>query len=1101
MQAKAESRSDILPRVQVAKSSSLGWVDAITERLWPKINAAMQKAVIGGFELKILSKLPAALRSLTLEGFSFGDKPMRVTRVEVWEAPCQRSELARRGLEIHLRIAADANTNIQMRIGPLSAGINKLSLKGTLVIRLDPLLDDAPIVGGVVCYFLDPPTIDLTFSGVAHIADSALLASKVRSTIDSLVAGAFVLPNVQGVSLAKDEDKVDTAMLKDPKPQGVLRITALSAQSLYGHDWHLFGKATSDPYLRLKLSADEWQSPVVYKTCDPAWTSENTHDFLVYDMVQKLRIDVHDWGPSWAFDSGDVIGRARPLAVMEVLDLSREAIPLYHPATDFDHGAPDLGPSRGALFLHFQWLNITPERLQKDGCIVKVKIDEVYIPSSLGAEGASVVARIGDIEKSTPVVKHNPAKYAAPARHSPGKRPIQPPVPGHDELEIEYILSLTLDKAHASAALESKSLELTVVDSRRNVLGLLALPLRELAQAPRLVLTWDRASPMVLPGSKGSPPILLEVQLSMHGMEAVSHAEACAAMQRCRRANQRLALAEKTSALDALRGASLDTQLSSPSATGTASVIMNAFSTGRLWSDTVESLHWVNQLFAKLWPKMAVYLQRIVEDPYGMINRKLQAKVPNMFKSLRFTKFRLGSKSPIFGPIKVLQAPARRGQEGMRGIELQLGMQLGSDADILLSALHVSFGVQKLRIQGELVIRLEPLMGETPVVGGVVVCFLDQPKIEMDFVKLARIVDNSLLAGTVHGVIDHAIAGALVMPNVWGMRLAAEGQGGVDTALLRTPKPLGVLRVTAIRAEELPASTFSVLAGSTSNPYLKLRLADDEWASSVVSRTCNPVWGAGDQHEFLFFDWRQRLGIEVLEGRALHHSGAIARAEPLPIMDALRDLDSQGGLPLFAPVDRSQDAEEEDLQGPCGRLYLRCEWLVLKLASRGSDEQCVVRVKADEVWVPRHLGQEGAILRARIGRTERLTPVARYNPPKLPDAEEGAPAEPDPGEIIELEIEFILHLLVQVSKLDDGVLELELGTKQGLSIGKASIPMCDVLQMPDLSRDWGDQGEPRLEMIGPNGARSEAMINVSVRGLERASRALLANPEGYSPPE
>jgi len=119
----------------------------------------------------------------------------------------------------------------------------------------------------------------------------------------------------------------------------------------------------------------------------------------------------------------------------------------------------------------------------------------------------------------------------------------------------------------------------------------------------------------------------------------------------------------------------------------------------------------------------------------------------------------------------------------------------------------------------------------------------------------------------------------------------------------------------------------------------------------------------------------------------------------------------------------------------------------------------------------------------------------------LPDAEEGAPAEPDPGEIIELEIEFILHLLVQVSKLDDGVLELELGTKQGLSIGKASIPMCDVLQMPDLSRDWGDQGEPRLEMIGPNGARSEAMINVSVRGLERASRALLANPEGYSPPE
>lgn len=1100
---RPESGSDILPRVQVAKSTSLDWVDLILDRMWPKINSAMQKVVIGGFDIKIRSKLPTALKSLCLERFSFGDQHLRVRRVEVWEAPCTRSELRRRGVEIHLRIAMDSDVDILMRIGLLSAGINKLSLKGTLVIRLDPLLDDAPIVGGIVCYFLDPPTIDLTFSGVAQIADSALLASKVRSTIDSLVAGTFVLPNMMGASLVNNEEEVDTAVLKDPKPQGILRVTALRAEGLYGHDFNLFGKPTSDPYLRLLLSADEWMSPVVYKTCDPVWSSDNTHDFLVYDMVQQLSIDVHDWGPL-GFDSGDVIGRAKPVMVVEALDCSREPIRLYPASTDFDG---ELGPGCGALFLDFQWLHITPERLQPEGCVIKVKLDEVFVPSSLAVPAASVVVRIDGKEKSTLVVKNQTVAAAASgAKPPPGKCPPEPAVPDHDELAVEYVLSLALDKAGASS-LASKTLEISVVDNSRSTLGSLSVPLKDLIRAPRHALFWDRDSPMRLLSANGAPPVLLEVQLSLNGVAAVDHHEAIQNMRKHRRAMPKKTVVLPCSTPTAPSPASSWTLTRSMS----PDTLRGLEHSGTLCANTAESLHWGNAIFARLWPKMALYLQRMVEDPFGGINRKLQAKVPKPFKSLRFTKFHLGSKSPTLGAIKVSQAPARHGQEGMRGVELRLNVQLDSDADIQLTALHVSFGVQKLRLRGELMIRLEPLLDEIPVCGGVVVCFLDQPKVDMEFVKLARVVDNSLLAGTVRNVIDHAISGSLVMPNVVGMRLGSEGQGGVDSALLRTPKPLGVLRVTAIRAEGLPANTISLLAvGATSNPYLKLRLADDEWASSVVPRTCNPVWSVGEQHNFLFFDWRQKLGIEVLEGKSLHYSGAIARAEALPVLEALNDLDSQGGLPLYAPVDTSDNGPEEDVSQPRGRLYLRCEWLILKPGARGSDEWCVVRVKADEVYVPLFLGEEGAMLRARIGRAERVTPLARYTPPKKPDEAMAARKslqsvagddDADPNKIIELEIEFILYLLVKMSDLHAGVLELELTTKKGKSVGKADVAMSEVLQAPNLSKDWCEEGQPRLQMMGPNGAECEAMVHVSVRGLERASRSLLANPEGYSPPE
>merc|ERR1712176_1576849 len=111
----------------------------------------------------------------------------------------------------------------------------------------------------------------------------------------------------------------------------------------------------------------------------------------------------------------------------------------------------------------------------------------------------------------------------------------------------------------------------------------------------------------------------------------------------------------------------------------------------------------------------------------------------------------------------------------------------------------------------------------------------------MEFRGLAKIVDNKLLAGAVRSVIDSSIAGALVMPNVFGVNMGTEEQG-VDRALLRQPKPLGILRVVALRAENLPAHNKHLFREADSNPYCKLALADDEWRSPVIHKTCNPDW-------------------------------------------------------------------------------------------------------------------------------------------------------------------------------------------------------------------------------------------------------------------
>jgi len=534
-----------------------------------------------------------------------------------------------------------------------------------------------------------------------------------------------------------------------------------------------------------------------------------------------------------------------------------------------------------------------------------------------------------------------------------------------------------------------------------------------------------------------------------------------------------------------------------------------------------ESLHWANELFSRLWPKIAMLVKVKMEDPFGGLTQKIQAKVPGFLKHIRFSRFELGSKPPVFGPIKVSAAPPRVGQEDMQGVELRLFVQLESDAAITLTALKLSFGIRQLRLCGDLVLRLEPLLSEPPICGGVVVCFLDQPRIHMDFVKLARIVDNSLLAGTVKNAIDHAVAGALVMPNVAAVSLGSEEQG-VDRALLRTPKPLGVLRVTALRSN-LP------LAGGSSSRIIRLTLADDEWRCAVPSKTHESIWEQENVHDFLFFDWRQKLGIEVLDRSALRLSTVLAVAEPVILADALQIWNDENAIPLYTPangsdmepcavisssateVNSGKPLQQQQEQGPdaaetqitpCGSLFLQFVWLLPKVASRGIDERCLVRVKIDEVYVPSEFGKEGARFRAKIGLIEKATPVVKYKAPRRPADVSPVVESLEPGmKTVELAIEFILYLLVRIAEIDSGLLELRLVSRRGTEIGAARVQLREVAASSRLTKEWGgESGCPQLKMPGSRFV-SEAMVSVSVRGFEPADASMLDNPLAVSPEE
>mmetsp|Transcript_11045 Transcript_11045/g.27518 ORF Transcript_11045/g.27518 Transcript_11045/m.27518 type:complete len:1272 (+) Transcript_11045:92-3907(+) len=1102
--ASIETQQDILPRRMLARSSSLSWVGKVFRKVWPKVDEAIFKMVKAKVEPKI-QELSPALRGLYFKAFTLGRQHPKVTAVEVWQSPCQRSdeEEGKRGLELHLDLVLDAaagKENVHIELADsftrMTAGVSSLTVKGKLVIRLEPLLDHSPIIGGIVAYFVDPPKVEARFEGLAKIADFALLQGSVRSIINREIADLFVLPNVFHKALVRDEEVVDTSVLKDPKPAGVLRVTAISARNLTGVDWRLFSKATSDPYLRLLLSADEWKTLPVYKTCDPDWPDGQYKDFLVYDREQKLHIDVHDWGP---MKSHDRLGQAKPLRVLDVMELSEKPITLYDPHVDLETAKGDVAEC-GTVKLRFQWLEIEPEpdTQTANGAVVRVKLDELYLPASLHEERAAICARVGTIEQSTKCVKGNPMKAGEGGED------------GECVFEVEHVLNLALPPG---ATPDDTVLELSVVNAKKKVLGTYCVNLDDVAGMPGMTKSWPRYGRMRFsfsnrPSQTASIAIAAEVTVTWLGLTLVPHDQVKTEFERLvTREPPRV----KELTPGVLRHGSQMSMTSMMSCATGADI------------NLAEKLDWLNHMFEYIWPKMMNLIRTTLENPDGRVNQKLQAKMPRFLKRLRFSRFVLGRKSPEFELRQVREAPRRLGQEGMEGVELHLDFKLDSRGssdshiEIFTGIFGKKIGVASFMISGELVVRLEPLLEEMPVVGGVVICCLTRPRVDMQFSGMAAQLVDKGLEGSLRSLIDWGISSCLVMPNVLGFAIGRESQG-VDRALLRQPKLLGVLRITVLQGkvwhehETWYRKLFRLACCGrcASRMLLRLTVADEPYSFEDVLRVDESAIGVDDEedsvehqpsHDFLVYDERQHLEIDIIDKCGLET--VLASAEPLDIEDAAKMSEKVISLDPPAEDDSGNRAHLRRARRRAGEVKLQCQLLLAKFSTRGRDEWSMIRVKVDELYMPaallvpdqvedQHLLLGlGASVIARVGNTEKATPWAKYYPrnekvdtPLMGPTKTIAELKRSSGEQLELEVEFVLYLPVRREDLENEVLYVDLKSKTKGHVGSVSVPLAEALKRPDLKLVHDENN--KLKIPNPDGFDSELMIIVSIMGLEPA---------------
>eukprot|EP00933_Yihiella_yeosuensis_P016395 TRINITY_DN14028_c1_g1_i1.p1 TRINITY_DN14028_c1_g1~~TRINITY_DN14028_c1_g1_i1.p1 ORF type:complete len:446 (+),score=46.56 TRINITY_DN14028_c1_g1_i1:112-1338(+) len=232
----------------------------------------------------------------------------------------------------------------------MTVGLKDLAIDGDIVFRLDPMIDEAPLIGGFGFYFLDPPSIDFELTGLSalsKVGGSEGLKGIIQKVAVQSLSSFMVLPNRIAVPLGTHEQGVIPADVKHPSPIGVLRVKAISAKGLTNSDY--FGK--SDPFVSVTVGGTIWKSSTIWNSLDPVWENQS-HDFLIWTLRQRIDISV------WDEDSmsyNDRIGAVREVTtVSDAVEKKGQDMKLWQ----------DDGKSSGSLKMSFQWLNVVP-RMQK----------------------------------------------------------------------------------------------------------------------------------------------------------------------------------------------------------------------------------------------------------------------------------------------------------------------------------------------------------------------------------------------------------------------------------------------------------------------------------------------------------------------------------------------------------------------------------------------------------------------------------------------------------------------------------------------------------------------------------------------------------------
>lgn len=288
------------------QKDSLGWVNYILHSTWSHTRTALNDLAI-----KIVSQeVKAAIRQRNLRGFNI-DISLK-THFDIGSSPPVLKNIvathtgvgSQEGIELltNLEMSAADDFHFELAISgrvsglPVntSVGLRSFSLYGNACVLLAPLIDSMPIFAGGKIYFLDLPNLHIAFFGMQSAGKllGPILVAAVQTTAEQILQ-SFVVPGGIYVPIAPIPP-VNLLPIATPPPFGYVLVTVYQARGVFGGDWSLFSKETSDPSVTIKLGGTSFITSYHTNTSHPVWDPPECGFLPLFHQNQQLYIDVTD---------------------------------------------------------------------------------------------------------------------------------------------------------------------------------------------------------------------------------------------------------------------------------------------------------------------------------------------------------------------------------------------------------------------------------------------------------------------------------------------------------------------------------------------------------------------------------------------------------------------------------------------------------------------------------------------------------------------------------------------------------------------------------------------------------------------------------------
>uniref|UniRef100_A0A667YN89 Extended synaptotagmin-like protein 3 n=1 Tax=Myripristis murdjan TaxID=586833 RepID=A0A667YN89_9TELE len=267
--------------VHFTEVEKVDWVNKVLEQAWPFFGMYMEKLLKENIQPVVRLSSPA-LKTFTFKKVHFGHIPLRITGMKVYTDEVDKRE-----------VILDLNFNYP----------ESFQLHGNLRVILEPLIGQAPLVGGVTFFFIRRPTLQINWTGMTNLLDSPAFRLLSEDAIMDIIASLMVLPNRMCIPLI-DQVKVD--LMRFPLPRGVVRVHLLEARDLMAKDTYMMGmvKGKSDPYAVLRVGNRQFKSKTIKENLNPRWNE--VYEFVVHEAPgQELEMELFDEDT----DKDDLLGR------------------------------------------------------------------------------------------------------------------------------------------------------------------------------------------------------------------------------------------------------------------------------------------------------------------------------------------------------------------------------------------------------------------------------------------------------------------------------------------------------------------------------------------------------------------------------------------------------------------------------------------------------------------------------------------------------------------------------------------------------------------------------------------------------------------------